>query len=165
VIAASKVRDSIAAIADALEELWDGSMKEIPIPTCFVVAKADSLCWTYRWETEMVKVVAEAHAGRDLRQVLLESSDRVKTAFSDFGGVMIVEEVEERFSMNRVRFAAASATCEMPTDDGWQNPNPEGISLALLHILDMLGKVRVNAVDGAELADDRTGTGGSLDAS
>lgn len=165
VIAASKVRDSIAAIADALEELWDGSMKEIPIPTCFVVSKADSLCWTYRWETEMAKVVAEARAGRDLRQALLESSDRVKTAFSDFGGVMIVEEVEERFSMNRVRFAAASATCEMPTDDGWENPNPEGISLALLHILDMLGKVRVNAVDDAELASDRTVAGGSLDAS
>ena len=166
VIAAAKVRDGITLVADALEELWDGSMKEIPVPTCFVVAKADSLCWTYRWETETAKVVDEVRGGRDLRQSLLESSDRVKEEFSDFGGSLIVDEIEERFSKNRVRFVAASATCEMPGPDGWENPTPAGISLALLHILDMLGRIRVNPAERADVMDDVTiGADGSLDAS
>ncbi len=153
VIAAAKVRDSITLIADALEELWDGSMKEIPIPMCFVVAKADSICWPYRWETETAKVVEEVQGGRNLRESLLDSSHRVEQAFSDSGGALIVEEIRERFSTSRVRFVAASATSEMPTADGWENPTPVGISLALLHVLDMLGRISVNAVDAADAAD------------
>lgn len=164
VIAAAKVRDSITMIADALEEMWDGSMKEIPIPTCFVVAKADSICWSYRWEMETAKVVEEARAGRDLRLSLIDSSQRVKEAFSQFGGALIVEEIEDRFAKSRVRFVAASATCEMPTGDGWENPTPTGISLALLHILDMLGKISVNASYG-DTSDVTAGIDGSWDAS
>jgi hypothetical protein len=165
VIAAAKVRDSITMVADALEELWDGSMKEIPIPICFVVAKADSLCWSYRWETETAKVVEEVRGGRDLKESLLEASNRVKEAFSDFGGALIVEEIEERFLTSRVRFVAASATCEMPTADGWENPTPAGISLALLHVLDMLGRISVNAAGGADSVDVTAGADGSSDVS
>jgi hypothetical protein len=128
------------------------------------VAKADSLCWTYNWETETAKVVEEVQGGRDLRQSLLESSHRVRQAFSDYGGALIVEEIEERFSMSRVRFVAASATCEMPTADGWENPTPAGISLALLHVLEMLGRIRVNAADGADAWDVTTGADESADA-
>lgn len=152
VIAAAKVRDSITLVADALEELWDCPMKAIPIPTCFVVAKADSLCWTYRWEEETVKVVQQVQGGGSLRKSLLESSDRVMKAFSDFGGELIVEEIQERFAADRVRFVAASATCEMPAEDGWENPTPKGIALALLHILDMLGRVSANESDDTDAA-------------
>jgi hypothetical protein len=150
VIAASKVRDSITLVADALEELWDCSMKEIPIPTCFVIAKADSLCWTYRWEEETVKVVQQVQGGGSLRKSLLESSERVEKAFSDFGGELIVEEIQERFAKNQVRFVASSATCEMPTEEGWENPTPKGVALSLLHILDMLGRIPANEPDVAE---------------
>jgi len=165
VIAAAKVRDSITFVADALEELWDGSMKEIPIPTCYVIAKADSLCWTYRWETETAKVVEEVRSGRGLRRSLTESSQRVKEMFSDYGGALIVEEIEDRFSMSRVRFVAASATCEMPTADGWENPAPAGISLALLHVLDMLERIRINSPEHVEFDHLAAEAGEPMDAS
>ncbi len=147
VIAAAKVRDSITLVADALEELWDGSMKQIPIPACFVVAKADSLGWAFDWESETTRVVDEARKGRDLRGSLQDSSDRVKDAFASFGGDLIIDEVEDRFATSRIRFAAASATGEMPEDGGWVNPTPNGISLALLHVLDMLGRTQKHEQD------------------
>jgi hypothetical protein len=152
VIAASRVRDEITLIADALEELWGGSMKQIPIPTCFVVAKADSINWTFDWESETPTVVEHVRAGEDLRKSLLGSSSRVKDEFTDFGGALIVEEIEERFAADRMRFAAVSATCEMPLDNSWVNPTPAGISLALLHVLDMLGKLHVNPPKAQEPA-------------
>jgi len=145
VIAAAKVRDSITLVADALEELWDMSMTQVPIPLCFVVAKADSVGWSYDWDTETSKIVAGVSEGRGLREILLESSERVKREFGNFGGHLIVEEIEDRFSPSRVRFAVASATSEMPLDGGWENPTPAGTSLALLHVLDMLDKVRINS--------------------
>jgi hypothetical protein len=141
VIAAADVRDSITAIADALEELWEQSMKRIPIPVCFVVAKADSLAWTFDWQTETKQVERQVLAGANLRATLTESSTRVKEAFADFGGELIVEEIEDRFDAANVRFVAASATCEMQVEHGWQDPKPEGISLSLLQLLDMLDKV------------------------
>jgi len=145
VIAAAKVRDNITLVADALEELWDMSMTQVPIPLCFVVAKADSVSWSYDWDTETSTIVTGVSEGRELRELLLESSERVKREFSDFGGDLIVEEIADRFSPDRVRFATASATSEMPVEGGWQNPTPAGTSLALLHVLDMLDKVRINS--------------------
>jgi hypothetical protein len=151
VIAAANVRNSITLMADALEELWDSSMRQIPIPVCFVVAKADSLSWSYDWASETSKVIKGTDMGRELRELLLESSDRVRAEFGTFGGGLILEEVDERFSPGLVRFAAASATCEMPTDGSWVNPTPAGISLALLHVLDMLGKIHINSTPTATL--------------
>lgn len=139
--AAVEVRRGIALVADALEELWDRPMREIPIPICFVVAKADSLHWFYDWRAETTRVSEEVQSGCDLGEALVSSSHRVKKSFIEYGGELIVEEIEERFSMSRVRFVAASATCEMPTGDGWFNPAPAGIALTLLQILDM----RLNA--------------------
>lgn len=153
IIAAADVRDSITLIADALEELWEGSMKQIPIPACFVIAKADSLSWNYDWAAETSEVIKETVNGGVLHSALIESSNRVKREFAEFGGGLIIDEIEERFDPDRVRFAAASATSEMPGPDGWENPTPAGISLALLHILEMLGRVGANrpvsAADGA----------------
>jgi hypothetical protein len=144
-IAAADVRDSIGLIADALEELWDGSMKQIPIPACFVIAKADSLSWHYDWAAETPKVIEETLKGRNLRESLIDSSDRVRAEFVEFGGETIIDEIEERFDPARVRFAAASATSEMPGPNGWENPSPAGISLALLHVLEMLGRIHLNS--------------------
>lgn len=141
VIAAADVRDSITLIVDALEEMWDGSMQNIPIPACFVVAKADSLSWSFDWAAETGRVIEETLNGIDLHKALTDSSERVREQFAQFGGELIVEDIEERFASSRVRFAAASATSEMPGADGWENPTPAGISLALLHILEMLGRV------------------------
>ena len=149
VAAAARVRDNISLVADALEELWEVSMRQIPIPICFVVAKADSLNWSYDWQAETTKVVegavGGASEGRELRELLLESSDRVRDEFADFGGGLIVEEIAERFSRDRVRFSAASVTSEMPEADGWNNPAPMGISLTLLHVQDMLEKVHLGS--------------------
>lgn len=145
VIAAAKVRDSITLVADALEEMWDGSMKQIPIPACFVVAKADSLGWTFDWKAETAKVVETARKSGDLTGALQASSDRVREAFDQFGGGLIIDEIEDRFATSRIRFAAASATCEMPIDRRWEDPNPAGIALSLLHVLEMLGKFGASA--------------------
>lgn len=157
VIAAADVRDSIGLIADALEELWDGSMKQIPIPACFVVAKADSLSWSYDWAAETSKVIeATVNERTSLREALIDSSNRVKAEFAAFGGEMIIDEIEERFDPNRVRFATASATSEMPGTDGWDNPTPAGISLTLLHILEMLGKINLNSSESTGPSADRS---------
>lgn len=145
IIASAQVRDSITIVADVLEELWSVPMRQVPIPVCFVVAKADSLNWSYDWGVETSRVVGGAREGRELRELLLESSDRVKNQFADFGGGLIVEEIDERFSRELVRFSAASVTSEMPEDGGWNSPVPVGISLTLLHVLDMLGAIRLNS--------------------
>jgi hypothetical protein len=162
VIAAAKVRDNISLLADALEELWEGSMKQIPIPTCFVIAKADSLTWTFNWESETECVMAAAQQGHVLRGALLASSNRVKNSFINFGGSLIVEEIEERFAESRVRFVASSATSEMPVDGAWVNPTPAGISLALLHVLDMLGTIGADA-EAIDPAADPQGVNGSAE--
>jgi hypothetical protein len=141
VIAAADVRDSIMMVVDALEELYGSPMKHIPIPTCFVVAKADSLNWNFNWAAETSEVISETLAKGNLHSALTESSERVKQAFAQFGGEVIIDEIRERFDTSRVRFATASATSEMPGPDGWDNPTPAGISLSLLHILEMLGRV------------------------
>jgi len=141
VIAAANVRDSITFIADALEELWEQPMKQIPVPACFAVAKADSLAWTFDWQAETKQVAQRVRQDGNLRAALADSSDRVREAFVDFGGALIVEEIEDRFDRSKVRFAAASATGEMAEDQTWADPKPDGISLTLLHLLDMLDKV------------------------
>jgi hypothetical protein len=162
-ISAARVRDDISRIADALEEMWDGSMRDIPVPVCFVIAKSDSIDWVFDWENETKTVVGAATAGDSLHTLLVSSSNRVSGQFMQFGGALVVEEILERFNQDRIRFVAASATSEMPSfpaDAGgngrgsWQEPTPSGISLALLHVLDMLGKIHSPALD--EETDDET---------
>jgi hypothetical protein len=85
--------------------------------------------------------------------------------FGDYGGALIVEEIADRFSAERTRFVAASATSEMPTADGWENPTPQGISLALMHILDMLGRVQINPSGDVESHEESAEIYGPVDAS
>ena len=151
-IAASKVRDSIALVADALEELWGAPMTDIPIPACFVIAKADCISWLYDWDTETAGIVNAAQRGADLRTLLMASSERVKSEFYSFGGGPIIDEIAERFPQERVRFVAASATSEMPTPPAepegkpnWDDPRPNGVALALLQVLDLLEKIKPDA--------------------
>jgi hypothetical protein len=77
---------------------------------------------------------------------LLSSSDRVRTQLSNAGGDLIVSDILDRFDGNKTRFVAASATSEMPVpgdgqDRHWDDPTPNGISLGLLQLLDLLGRV------------------------
>jgi hypothetical protein len=146
VIAAGRVREGISRIADALEELWDTPVKNIPVPVCFVVAKSDSVIWDFLWDDETTKLVDGALAGEPLRELLLSSSDRVRTQLSNAGGDLIVSDILDRFDGNKTRFVAASATSEMPVpgdgqDRHWDDPTPNGISLGLLQLLDLLGRV------------------------
>ena len=143
-IAAADARRGIGRVADALEEMWGERMRDIPIPACFVIAKADCINWplTYESETEQV---AKDTANGSLHDALVASSKRVMEAFRLEGGGPIIDDVLERFNGDQVRFVAASATSQMPLnpprDDDvvWDEPEPNGIALALLHVLEMLG--------------------------
>jgi hypothetical protein len=146
VIAAGRVRDDINRVADTLEELWDMPIKNIPVPVCFVLAKADSVHWDYPWHQETATVVSAVRTGESLRQQLVASSCRVRTELGKVGGELIVSEILERFDEEKIRFVAASATSEMPVlgegqEGHWEDPTPNGISLGLLQVLDLLGRV------------------------
>lgn len=144
VVAAARVRRSIAQVVDALEELWGRSMQEIPIPVCLALAKADSMTWAFDWDKETERVLE--HAQDDLHLALTESSSAVRDQLHKNGGALLVEDVEQRFHPDRTRWVAVSATSEMPRTDAdghpiWSSPTPKGASLALLHILDLLGHI------------------------
>ena len=94
-------------------------------------------------------------AEQGLRQALLASSERVAEAFGEEGGAPVLQEIAERFHPDQVRFVAASATSKMPLvpdpepgDTVWDEPEPNGTALALLHILEMLGIFRDEAPVG-----------------
>jgi hypothetical protein len=164
-VATTNVRNGISRIVDSLEELNDRSIRDLPIPICFVIAKADSIRWTFDWDEETTRVLQGAHGeGADpLEQRLIGSSDRVRAAFAEAGGQLVVEDIDETFDSSRVRFVAASATSEMPESvpnaqgstgqapalGSWKEPTPNGTALGLLHLLDMLG---VLAIDGSRPA-------------
>jgi hypothetical protein len=142
--AITRTRKSIRDLANALEELWGAPMQDIPVATSFVIAKADSLNWSFDWDAETGKVIEAANT-TSLREALEESSARIRGEFAKFGGELVIDEVEERFNPARLRWVAASATSEMPTREGdeasWDNPTPQGTALSVLHLLDLLGKL------------------------
>jgi hypothetical protein len=164
----ANVRKSIGVLADALEYVWRRPVKELGIPICFVVAKADSVDWGFDYRSQTEEVVARIAAGESPTAVLTEASTAAQDAFVAVGGDHVVDEILERFDENYVRFAAASATSEMPLrseaeDPGaqgseteavgfsesgprgarvWRDPEPAGISLTFLQVLNMLNAVR-----------------------
>jgi hypothetical protein len=152
-IAAADVRAGIGRIADALEEIWELPIRDIPIPICFVIAKADSITWSFDFANETSLIADESRDG-SLTTALCSSSERVIAAFRSNGGGLIVDEVYERFSSASVRFVAASATSKMPieptagTDVVWDEAEPRGIALVLLHLLEMLGVLAERRSEG-----------------
>jgi hypothetical protein len=149
--AAIAVRDGVRVIADTLSEVWSvRSSKFVPVPICFILAKADAIEWTgdFDWTTQTDLVLNAASDGIDLTTALCTSSDATRKAFLDLGGERVVQEIEDSFDADRVRFAAASATCAMPVENAehgessWtEDPKPKGVALSVLHVLNLAGLV------------------------
>lgn len=145
--AARDVRGGIQVIAETLEEAWQvSSARDLDIPICFVLAKADAIDWTgdYDWAAQTSNVISAVRDGGSLRSALVASSDLTRHAFAQLGGELVIDEIEDSFSPEMIRFAAASATSSMPLtfDDAphWaDDPAPNGVGLSLLHLLDVAG--------------------------
>lgn len=148
------VRGNIRVIADTLTEVWrlDDS-KELSIPIVFVLAKADAIDWVgdYEWSKQTEKVLGACANGdgNNLTRALQDSSAATRAAFEQLGGGLVIDEIEERFDPDCIRFAAASATSSMPLNNPehgqtqWEDdPTPNGVALALLHLLDLAGLTR-----------------------
>lgn len=143
--------DAVDQMADALSSIWGSEMRQVPL--VLAIAKSDSLVWNFSWDLETEQVIDEAKS-HGIQAALTSSSDRVREALRSLGGDRIVNEVERRFPQDRVRYAAVSATSQMPSVvDGqdiheampdekvWDEPSPNGISLALLHALECAGVI------------------------
>lgn len=147
VLTSNRVRKGIGRIADTLEEVFRTPPQELRIPVCFVVAKADCLQWSFNWHEQTRNVIAGAPG--NLHMALKDASSSVEAAYVDYGGALVVQEIQDRFNPEYTRFVAASATCEMPTQrDGrarWVDPNAQGSALALLHLLALNDVVRGGA--------------------
>ena len=144
------IRKGIRAIAETLTEIWEvPSPLDLEIPLCFVLAKADAVEWTgeFDWSGQTDAVVAGAGDG-DTRAALLASSEVTRDAFEQLGGELVIDEVEETFNPEFIRWSAASATSTMPTlgqgpaERDWvDEPQPCGVALSVLQILDAAGEV------------------------
>lgn len=158
--AANDVRAGIRVIADTLAEVWGvESSHDLRIPVCFVLAKADSIRWAdgFPWSTQTGDVIrAAGEEDGDVETALAESSAAARQAFLATGGDLIVEEIEELFDDRWVRWVAASATSAMPKDGEespemeWQDyPDPNGVALSFLQLLDMSGVLASRAAPAA----------------
>lgn len=148
--AAVYIRDSINVIAATLTEAMGlRNPRQLTIPICFVVSKADAVDWTdaFDWQRQTADVIDEVRSGEDLTVALEGASARVRATLKQNGGELLVDEIEDLFNPAYVRYAAASATCCMPAGDagsgGWDGePDALGVALAMLHIFDAAGLVR-----------------------
>ncbi len=153
--AARDVRSGIRVIAETLAEVWNvDSSRQLPIPVCFVLAKADSIEWRsgFDWKTQTDDVIAAGAGEDDLAAALQESSDATRAAFQACGGQLVLEEIEDLFDARWVRYAPASATSTMPKDEPdpsgreWEDyPDPNGSALALLQLLALAQVLRPRA--------------------
>lgn len=146
--AARDVRGGIQVLANTLKEVWSKrTSRDLEIPICFVIAKADAIDWVdgFSWERHTSQVIAAAaHGG--LSDALIASSNATREAISRMGGDLIIDEIEDRFDASWIRYAAASATCAMPIQnadgkqEGWADePMPNGVALSVLQILELSG--------------------------
>jgi hypothetical protein len=147
--AAADVRAGIRIVAETLGEVWEvRSSRELSIPVCFAISKADSVEWPpdFDWAAQTQQVIDATAGGMSLSESLQAFSDATRKAFADLGGELVIDEIEECFAPGTIRFVAASATSTMPLDspdpDGreWVNePEPNGVALGILHLLDLAG--------------------------
>lgn len=149
-IAAVRQRvEAIRQTADALSSVWGPSMNETAF--VFAVAKSDSVEWAFDWASETTRVIAEAKDAT-LSEALRASSARVRQAIIDVGGERICNEISARIPDHLTRFVSLAATSQMPMipeetamhssrpeDARWDEPEPNGIALALLQAMDASG--------------------------
>lgn len=145
------VKEGIRAIASTLTELYTvDSPRELEIPICFVIAKADAIQWTgeFDWRSQTEKIVTGTEEEGDLHAELLAASEEARSAFEQVGGELVIDEVEETFDSDYVRWVTASATSTMPalgqgpgTGDWVDPPEPRGVALSVLQVLDLAGVV------------------------
>ncbi|MGA9286120.1 MAG: hypothetical protein WBV85_11840 [Solirubrobacteraceae bacterium] len=158
--ATHNVREGIRAFADVLTQVWEvESSKQLDIPVCFAVAKADAVDWPewYQWDTQTASVIGAAGDLANLGGALASSSSETREALLELGGKLVVEEIEDLFAADRIRFSALSATSAMPAPNAtgdqlaWeQPPRPQGIGLSVLQLLDLAG-MAAPAADTAEV--------------
>ncbi len=154
--AASDVRDGIQVIADTLAEVWEApSSRELEIPICFALAKADAVEWTgdFDWTSQTKAVIDAAGGEGGLREALRVSSSRTRDALVQLGGGLVVDEIEDCFKPEVIRYVAASATSAMPVENpgpdesDWEDdPEPNGVALSVLQVLDAAGALHPAAV-------------------
>ncbi len=147
--AARDVRGGIQVIADTLAGVWEvPSSRDLNIPICFALAKADAIEWTggFDWTGQTQAVVSAAAGGGSLHEALMTSSSETREAFIDLGGELVVDEIEDCFRADTVRYVAASATSTMPIEhpepgerEWMEDPEPNGVALSVLQVLDGAG--------------------------
>jgi hypothetical protein len=144
----NSVRKGINRLADTLEEIYHTPSHRLDIPIVVVVAKADSIQWQLEWKQHTATVIESFQNGSTISEALTKVSQDVRDALEASTAELLVQEVSERFDPRITRYVAASATSEMPykADDNseavWNEPDPNGTALALLHILDITGGLK-----------------------
>lgn len=152
------IRKAFRVVAQVLTRVWQvRSTRDLPIPICFVIAKADAVDWPsdYDWSMQTDDVIeAVCEDGADLGGSLLRSSDATREALRASGGDLVIAEIERMFNPDWVRYAAASATSTMPMAGGerrWkEQPDPNGIALSILHVLALAGIVQEQAPNATD---------------
>lgn len=144
--AARDVRGGIQVIADTLAGVWEvPSSRDLTIPVCFALAKADAIEWggSFDWAGQTETALAAAPSG-DLHEALLTSSAATREAFVELGGGLVVDEIEDCFNPSFVRYVAASATSTMPNEhpeagerEWMEDPEPNGVGLSVMQVLDL----------------------------
>jgi hypothetical protein len=145
------IRRTIQAIADTLTEIWGvDSPQDLEIPLCCVVAKADAIDWAadFDWRGQLDSTIDAVADGEAIRTALARTSWETRERLAALGGDLVIDEVEENFNPEFVRWAAASATSTMPASgvdpggrDWVDEPEPCGVALSVLQVLDAAGVV------------------------
>lgn len=141
--AAVNIRENVTVIAQTLAEVMGvNNSRKLTIPICFTVSKADAVDWAdgFDWEGQTQEVITSGIQGH-VREALKSASTRARKALIENGGDLIVDEIEELFNTDYIRYSAASATCCMPDEDGGWDGEPDalGIGLTMLHLFDLGG--------------------------
>jgi hypothetical protein len=126
------------------------SSREVPRPICFAISKADAVHWpgNFDWAAQTTQVIEAVSGGVSLRDSLIAFSGATRQAFEELGGELVIDEIKECFHPDLVRYTPASATSTMPLQPAdsegreWvDDPEPNGVALTVLHLLDLAGVV------------------------
>ena len=91
---AAEIRASLRSICETLELVHNASPRELDIPICMVIGKSDVIDWDFDYEGETFRAMDRVNSEIALRSSLLQSSDRVRSAFMAAGGALVADEIE-----------------------------------------------------------------------